>query len=232
MHENILWELTKLQRHLGGRAGVAFYVLGVLMLGVVAPSYFGFAFANARVLLLYAFLPLLFVPPVVAESVASERELKPETRALRREWLYGKVGAGTVYGWTSVLLILALSIVSLRVLEGRFLLLPVLFLAAFVLVSLASSLFATSLAAAVAMGARSAKLAKRSMRQGLLLLVIVLLYVSRQPWTWVRRLAIPDTGPSFLEFALVISVALAGLSVGLVKLALHSVESAEIHLNL
>ncbi|HLN00595.1 MAG TPA: hypothetical protein VK335_15010 [Bryobacteraceae bacterium] len=232
MGESILWELTKLRRHMGGTAGVSLYVLCVAVLGIVAPLYFGFALVEVRVLLMYACLPLLFVPPAVAESVAGERELKPDTSAQRREWLNSKIGAGAVYGWLSVVVTLALALVSLRVSLGSYLDLPLLFASGLALVSLASSLFAACLAAAVATGARSAKAAKRTMRQGLLLLLIVLLYLSRQPWAWTRRLAIPENGPGFLEFTVVLSVVLVGFSAGLAKLAMHSVESTEIRLNL
>jgi ABC-type Na+ efflux pump permease subunit len=232
MGESILWELTRLRRHMGGTAGVTLYVLGTLVLGVAAPLYFGFAFASARVLFLYTLLPVLLAPPVVAESVGGERELTPESPAQRREWLYGKVGAGIIYGWISVGLIFALAGTSLRLSEGRFLLVPMQFVVGLLLVSLASSFLASSLAAAVAIGARSPKAAKRAMRQGLLLLVIVLLYLSRQPWAWTRRLAVPETAPRFLEFTLVMCVAFVGLALGLIKLALHAAEPAEIRLNL
>jgi len=230
--ENTLWELTKFGRHMGGTRGISFLGLGVAVLGIVAPLYFGSALIDARVLVTYACLPLLLVPPVVAESVAGERELKPETTAQRREWLNGKIGAGAVYGWLSVVLTLALAIISLRVSRGRFPDLPLLFVAGLALVSLASALLAGSLAAAISISARSAKAAKRTIRQGLLLLLIIILYLSRQPWGWTHRLAIPETGPSFLEFAVVISVVFVGFSVGLAKLASHSVESTEIRLNL
>jgi len=232
MGEAILWELTKLRRHMGGTAGVSLYGLCVAVLGIVGPLYFGFALVEVRVLLMYACLPLLFTPPVVAESVAGERELKPEIGGQRREWLNGKIGAGAVYGWLSVAVVLTLTVVSLRVSFGSFPDLPLLFITGLTLVSLASSLFAACLAAAVAMGARSAKAAKRTMRQGLLLLLIVLLYLSRQPWAWTRRFAVPESGPSFLEFTVVISIVLLGFSVALAKLALHSAASTEIRLNL
>jgi hypothetical protein len=232
MGESILWEFTKLRRHMGGTAGVSLYVLCVAVLGIVAPLYFGFALVEVRVLLMYACLPLLLAPPVVAESVAGERELRPETSAQRREWLNGKIGAGAVYGWLSVVVILGLALLSLRVSLGGLPGIPMLFPVGLALVSLASSLFAACLAAAIATGARTAKAAKRTMRQGLLLVLIVLLYLSRQPWAWTRRFAIPESGPSFLEFTVVLSVVLVGFSVGLAKLALHSVEPTEIRLNL
>ena len=232
MGENVLWELTKLGRHMGSTAGVSLYGLGVVVLGVVAPLYFGLALIDVRALVAYAFLPLLFVPPVMAESIAGERELKPKTSGQRHEWLAGKIGAGAIYGWLSVVISLTLAIVSLRISRGRFPGLPLLFVCGLVLLSLASALFATSLAAAISISARNAKAAKRTIRQGLLLLLIVILFLSRQSWEWTRRFAIPETGPNFLEFAVVLSVVLVGFSLGLAKLASHSVDSTEIRLNL
>ena len=232
MRDSILWELTKVPRHMGGTTGIALYAFGIAMLGILAPLYFGAAMLNTRVLLMYACLPLLLTPPLVAEAVAGERDLKPETGARQREWLYGKIGAGAVYGWASVVVVVVLAFLSLRLSPGRFDGVPVRFAAGVALVSAAASLFAASVAAAVAIGARSAKSAKRAMRQGLLLLLIVILYLSRQPWSWTRRLAVPNSGPEFLEFAIVMSVVFTGFSAGLARLALRSAESTEIRLNL
>jgi hypothetical protein len=234
MGTNVLWELTKLRRHMGGTTGVAFYVLGVVVLGIAVPSYLRFEFLEVPALVIYACLPWLLVPPVVAESIASEseREFKPTEPGQRRDWLYGKVGAAVVYGWLSAMLILVLALMSLRLWAGRFLAPPMLVAVGLVLISMASAMFAASFAAAVSIGARSARGVKRGMRQGLLLLVVIFLYLSRQPWGWKRRFAVPETSRSFLELALVISIVLVGVSVGLVRLALHASEPAEIRLNL
>jgi hypothetical protein len=234
MGTNVFWELTRLRRYLGGTTSVAFYVLGVVALGIVAPLYLRFEFLELPALLIYACLPCLFVPPVVAESIASEseRELRPAAREQRRDWLYGKVGAAAVYGWVSVVLILVLAFISLGVATGRVIAPPMLFLVGLALISLASTLFAASFAAAVSVGASSARGVKRAMRQGLLLLVVVFLFVYRQPWSWKRRFPVPETGQTFLEFALLVSVVLAGLSAVLIRLALHASEPAEIRLNL
>lgn len=232
MAENLLWELTKLPRHMGGSAGAALYLLGLIVLGILAPLYLGYALIEVRVLLLYAALPLLLTPPVMAESVAGERELKPEGARQRMQWINGKIGAGVIYGWASAIIVLVLLFAALRLSLGHFADIPPLFLAGLLLVSLAWSLFAASLSAAVAMSARSAKAAKRIMRQGLLLLLIILLFVSRQPWAWTGRFAVPETGPAFLELAVVIAVVLGSFSVGLARLALHAAEATEIHLDL
>jgi hypothetical protein len=234
MGTSVLWELTRLRRYMGGTTGLTFYVLGVVVLGIAAPLFLTFEFLELPALLIYACLPWLFVPPVVAESIASEseRELRPSERGQRRDWLYGKVGAAAVYGWVSTMLILALALISLRLWAGRFLAPPMLIGVGLVMISAASALFAASFTAALSIGARSARSVKRAMRQGLLLLVIILLYLSRQPWAWKHRFSVPETGQSFLELALVISIVLVGLSAGLVRLALHAAEPAEIRLNL
>ena len=234
MAESILWELTKLRRHMGGTAGVALYVLGVVLLGIVAPRYLGFDFVDVPVLVTYACLSLLLVPPVVAESVAgeTERALRPAAAGQRREWLLAKVGAGTLYGWASTVFILALAIASLRLALGRFLPPPPLLAAGLGMISLAASFFAAAAAAAVATGARSSRDAKRNLRQGMLLLLVLLIYFSRLSGVWQRRLALPATGSGFVKFAVVTAIALAGVSVGLLKLALSRTEPAEIHLNI
>ncbi len=234
MGENILWELTKLRRHMGGAAGVVLYVTGVVVLGVLAPWYLGFDFVDLPILLTYACLPLLLVAPVVAESVAgeSERTLKPAEAGQRRAWLSGKVGAGALYGWISTIFILALAITSLRLAVGRFLPPPAPLAVGLVLVSLATLFFAASLAAAVAMGARSARDAKRAIRQGLLLLLVFLIYFSRLSGSWKRHLAIPATGAGFVEFAFVVSLGLAGVSVILLRVALNRSEPVELRLNI
>jgi len=234
MGTSVLWELTRLRRYMGGATGVAFYVLGVVALGIAAPLYLRFELLQLPVLLIYACLPWLLVPPVVAESIAgeNERELRPSERAQLRDWLYGKVGAATVYGWLSAILILAVALMSLGLWARRFVAPPMLVAVGLVLISLASAAFAASFAATVSIGARSARGVKRGMRQGLLLLVVILLYLSRQPWSWKRRFSVPETSQSFLELALVIVIVLVGLSAGLVRLALHAAEPAEIRLNL
>lgn len=228
MGASVLWELTRLRRFMGG-AGLAFYALAVVILGIAAPLYLRFELLELPVLLVYAGLPWLFVPPVVAESIASEseRELRPSERARRHDWLYGKIGAAAVYGWISAVLILVLALLSLRLPLP-----PAPFLLGLAVVSASSALFAASFTAAVSVGARNARSVKRGMRQGLLLLVVVLLFLSRQSWSWKRRFLVPETTRGFLEFSLMISIVLFVLSAGLVRLALHSSEPQEIRLNL
>jgi hypothetical protein len=219
---------------MGGPAGLSLYALAVIVLGILAPWYLSFEFVSVPVLVTYACLPLLLVTPVVAESVAaeSERAVRPADTAQMRAWLYGKVGAGALYGWVSAVAILALAMASLCLAFGRPVAPPPATAAGLALISLAASVFAASLAAAVAVGARSARSAKRAMRQGLLLLLVLVIYFSRLSGSWKRRLALPTTEAGLLEFAAVVFVVLACISFALCTVALKRSEPAEIHLNL
>ena len=109
--------------------------------------------------------------------------------------------------------------------------LPGLFVLA--LMSLAVSVFAASISAAVSVRARSAKYAKRTLRQGFLLLLVLVIYYSRfMPVEWKLHVAVPGAVPGFTEFVVVISVTLLGLSGGLLKLALTRAEDTEIRLDI
>jgi len=101
------------------------------------------------------------------------------------------------------------------------------------LLSLAVSVFAASAAAAVSVTARSAKQAKRTLRQALLLLLVILIYYLRMtPGAWKERFAIPADISGFTKFVLVVSVLLVGLSGGLLKLAWNRSEDTEIRLKI
>jgi branched-subunit amino acid transport protein len=51
------------------------------------------------------------------------------------------------------------------------------------------------------------------LRQGFLLLLVLVVYYSRfMPVEWKRRVTVPDALSGFTEFTVVISVALLGLS--------------------
>src|SRR5258708_10452328 len=91
----------------------------------------------------------------------------------------------------------------------RWILPPALLAIDLALMSLAVSVSTASLSAAVSVRARSAKHAKRTLRQGFLLLLVLVVYYSRfMPVEWKRRVAVPDALQGFTEFIVVISVAL------------------------
>jgi hypothetical protein len=235
MRRAIMQELSQLPRRMGGRTGVLIYAFALLALGILLPWHLSFDFLDAMVLLAYACLPALLVAPVVAESFAGDREREqiPATSEERRRSMYAKVAAGALYGWISALVALVLGIATVNLSFTRWILPPALLAIDLVLMSLAVSVSAASIAAAVSVRARSAKHAKRTLRQGFLLLLVLVVYYSRfMPVEWKRRVTVPDALSGFTEFTVVISVALLGLSGGLLKLALTRADDTEIRLNL
>jgi hypothetical protein len=235
MRRAIVQELGQLPRRMGGMTGVLIYAFALLALGILLPWHLSFDFLDAMVLLAYACLPALLVAPVAAESFAGDRERAQISATLeeRRQLMYAKVGAGALYGWSSALLAIIMGLATVNLSFTRWILPPALLAIDLALMSLAISVSTASLSAAVSVRARSAKHAKRTLRQGFLLLLVLVVYYSRfMPVEWKRRVAVPEALPGFTEFIVVISVALFGLSGGLLKLALTRAEDTEIRLNL
>jgi tryptophan-rich sensory protein len=228
-------ELSQLPRRMGGMTGVLIYAFALVALGVLLPWYLSFDFLDAMIPLAYACLPALLVAPVVAESFAGdgERAQLSETPEGRRRLLYAKVLAGAIYGWISALLALVMGLTTVSLSLMRPIFPPPLLAFDLVVMSLAVSVSAAGISAAVSVKARSAKYAKRSLRQGFLLLLVLAIYCSRfMPVEWKHRVIVPGTLPGFTEFIVVTSLALVVLSAGLIKLALSRGEDTEIRLNL
>jgi len=220
---------------MGAPAGVVIYAIAILGLGVVLPVYLSFEFLDRAVLVSYACLSLLLVPPVIAESFAGDDRWK-ETVANSgdRRWLFfDKVAAGVLYGWISSVIAVILGLATVAASSGHLVMPPSLVAVDLLLLSLTVSVFASSAAAAVSVTARSAKQAKRTLRQALLLLLVILIYYLRMtPGAWKERFAIPADISGFTKFVLVVSVLLVGLSGGLLKLAWNRSEDTEIRLKI
>lgn len=235
MRRAIMQELSQLPRRMGGMTGVLIYAFALLALGILLPWHLSFDFLDSMVLVAYACLPALLVAPVVAESFAGDRERAqiPAGVEERRRLLYAKVAAGALYGWISALLALVMGLVTVSLSSTRWILPPALLAIDLALMSLAVSVSTASISAAVSVGARSAKYAKRTLRQSFLLLLVLVIYYSRfMPVEWKRHVTVPGAVSGFTEFVVVISVALIGLSGGLLKLALTRAEDTEIRLDI
>jgi len=235
MRRAIMQEITRLPRRMGGTTGVSIYAFALMALGILLPWRLSFDFLDAMILLAYACLPALLVAPVVAESFAGERERAhiPATLEERRQLLHAKVTAGVLYGWSSALLALVMGLVTVNLSFTRWILPPTLLAIDLALMSLAVAICAASLSAAVSVKARNAKYAKRTLRQGFLLLLVLVVYYSRlMPVEWRRCVSVPGDLPGFTGFIVLISLALFGLSAGLIQLALKRGEDSEIRLNL
>ncbi len=184
MRRAIVQELSQLPRRMGGMTGMLIYAFAMLALGILLPWHLSFDFLDAMILLAYACLPALLVAPVVAEACAGEHERAqiPATVEERRQLLYAKVGAGALYGWSSALLALVMGLATANLSLKRWILPPALLAIDLTLMSLSVSVCAASISAAVSVKAPSAKYAKRTLRQGFLLVLGVRPRNIRRNW--------------------------------------------------
>ncbi len=235
MRRAIAQEFSQLPRRMGGTAGVSMYAFALLALGVLLPWHLSFDFLDVTVLSAYACLPALLVAPVVAESFAGDRERSqvPASVEELRQWLYAKVAAGALYGWISGVLAIVFGIATVSLSFARRIWPPAVLAIDLALMCLAVSIFTACISSAVSIRARTAKYAKRTLRQGFLLLLVIVIYYSRfMPVEWKRHVVIPGAVSGFTEFVAVVSIVLLGLSGGLLKLAFSRADDTEIRLNI
>lgn len=235
MQRMLVRELWQLPRRMGGAAGVLMYVLAIAAAGLFAPWYLGLDFLDIHILLACACLSVLVAGPVMAESVAGDRERAalPSSTQDYKTLLRAQLGAAALCGWIFALIILALAITTMRFAFGRLIGPPAAILIDVAAISLAVSLFAASLSAAVSSGAKSAKHARGNLRQGFLLVLVLVIYYARfMPQNWKEYLSFPITVSGFTGFIAVSCVLFVALSAGFMKLALARLEDTEIRLNL
>ncbi|HKW96375.1 MAG TPA: hypothetical protein VJN43_01530 [Bryobacteraceae bacterium] len=235
MRRMLVRELWQLPRCMGGAAGGLMYVLAIAAAGVFAPWYLGLDFFDIHVLLACACLSVLVAGPVMAESVAGDRERAAQSASAEdhKNLLRAQLGAAALCGWIFTLIILALAITTVRFAFGRLIAPPAQILIDLAAISLAVSLCAASLSAAVSSRAKSAKHAKGNLRQGFLLVLVLVIYYARfMPQEWKEYLTFPITVSGFTGFIAVSCVLLVALSAGLVRLALARLQDTEIRLNL
>jgi hypothetical protein len=235
--EAIASELAALPRRLGGSRGMLVWAFGVAVMGLLLPWQLGYDFVDIQVLLAYAMMVLLFVAPVVADSFAGEpeRNIVPDDPAIRRDLLLGRVAAGVLYGWGSTMLMLALAFVTvnLRLRPAILLLPPATISLSLAVLTLLLAIFAASLAAAIAVRARDARSAKRSLRQGfLLLLVALILYLRGAPSSWRAAMGGLMTPDGMVRFTAYAAVTLLPVSAGLLRLAFTGWDRTEIRLDI
>ena len=110
------------ERSKRGKWGLLFFLL---IFGVFMPLQAGRAWVDQPYGLIYiAWIPLILVNGVVADSFAGERERHTletllASRLSDRAILLGKFGAAVLYGWGMSLATMVLSLVSLNVVHGR-----------------------------------------------------------------------------------------------------------------
>jgi ABC-2 type transport system permease protein len=145
----VVWkEYREIFRGPGSRFNMLMVIFSVALVGVLLPAQQGAGFVTSPIMLLYcAWIPMLMVPTVVADSFAGERERHTlETllagRLSDRAILFGKLCAIVLYAWGLTLLGLLMGLITVNVLAaagGHLLLFPALLALSAVTMSFLSS---------------------------------------------------------------------------------------------
>ena len=184
----------------------------LLAFGVFIPQRWGFDFLDLRLVLAYAFIPMLFVAPAVTSAM---REGQPARQSTVE--LFANVGAIMLYGWFVGLAVMALGLVTVNlVYRPPEVLLPAPgILPAYAFFSLAAVSFVAALGAYIALLFTPAA-ALNTLRVGfILLLVFCYVGVSWLPLSSQVALAGTFTDQGFMRPALLSSVFLLLFASGL-----------------
>ena len=190
-------------------------VLSVGMLvafGIFIPRRWGIDFLDLRLILAYAFIPMLFVAPAVTSAMGEGKPARASTIEL-----FSSVGAIVLYGWCVGLAVMALGLITVNmVYRPAETLLPASgVLPAYALFSLAAVSFVAALGAYVAV-LFTPRAALNALRLGFLgLLGFCYLGVRWLPTSWQVALAVSFTDQGFMMPALIGSASLLLFAGGL-----------------
>jgi ABC-2 type transport system permease protein len=196
----VAWKEFK--EYFANRGGLRGGTLGVLLLmaviSVFLPLQAGKAWVESPMLLVYwAWVPLLLVTSVIADSFAGERERHTlgtllASRTSDTAILFGKIGAGVGYGWGFSLasLLLALVTVNIAFGHGRLLVYSPPVAVGIVGLSLLGATLAASAGVLVSLRAATVKQAQQILSMAMMLVAIVpLLGLQALSKQWQDRLA-------------------------------------------
>lgn len=122
----VVWKETKEALRMGGgrRGGYLGMLLGIGVFGVFLPLQMGRSWVTSpSTLVFWAWVPLMLVSGVVADSFAGERERRTletllASRLPDRAILFGKVVAAIAYGWVQMIVMLLCGLVTVNIAHG------------------------------------------------------------------------------------------------------------------
>jgi ABC-2 type transport system permease protein len=179
----VAWKEWRELLQVGGsvRGGRFSLVILLAVFGVFLPLQAGAEWVESPATVFYwGWVPLMLVGSAVADSFAGERERHTletllASRLADRAILLGKIGAAISYGWGLVLLMLALSLVTVNVTArtGPLLLFPWAFAIGAPLLALLGAGLAATAGVLVSLRAPTVRQAAQTLNVGVLLLVFV-----------------------------------------------------------
>jgi len=171
-----------------GRSKMSLILL-VVIFGIVLPLQNGRDWINSPIsIMVWGWMPFLWVSGIVADSFAGERERHTlesllSTRLSDRAILFGKLLAALLYGCILTWIILLVSLITVNVAYGRgeLLLFPLPLSIGAILFSVLVSGLAASIGVLVSLRAGSVRQAQQLMSVGMLVLFIPLMLVQFLP---------------------------------------------------
>lgn len=208
----------------GGRMSL---LIMLVVFGVVLPANSGVAWVVSPALLVaWAWLPLMLVSGVVADSFAGERERRTletllASRLSDESILFGKLSAAVAYAWGFTMVLVLVSLVSVNALhwQGRFTWFPATSAVGVPIVSLLTSVLAAAAGVLISLRASTVRQASQTLSIGVMLLLFVPLFGIRAlPDAW--RSAILQAVLAFGPWAALGALGLAVAAVDIVLVAL------------
>jgi len=239
----MIWKEWKemLLQHGGIRSGILPMVIVPLgLLGVLLPWQMGRAWVESPVsLALWAWMPLMLMASLIADSFAGERERHTletllASRLPDRAILFGKVCAVVSYGWGLTMLGVLMGLLTVNLVHGRGELL--LYSWKFTLSILALSWLGSWLAAGagvlVSLRSSTVRQAQQVMMLTIMLLLFVPVYgVQLLPGEWRAQIAGTLAAGGATRLVVVIIVALTVVDVSLIAAAMTRFRRARLILN-
>lgn len=221
-----------------GRSRLGLLIM-VFVFGVFLPLQTGRAWVETpRSLLVWAWLPFLWVSGVVADSFAGERERHTlesllATRLSDRAILFGKLLAAMLYGFalTWAIMLTGLIVVNVTAGHGHVVMFPAsLGLVAFTFSLLMCGL-AASLGVLVSLRAGSVRQAQQLMSAGIFLIFVPVLLIQFMPPAWQARIGdiIQRTDPLYVALGVALVLVLADLV--LVLIGMHLFQRSKLILD-
>lgn len=212
-----------------GRSKFSLLVM-IIIFGVVIPLQNGRGWVNSPInILVWAWMPFLWVSGIVADLFAGERERHTleallATRLSDQAILFGKLLAAMAYGFILTWVIMLVSLITINISFGRaqgLLFYPVnMALAAFVFSILISGLSA-SIGVLVSLRAGSVRQAQQMMSAGMLVLFLPFMLIQFVPRIWLRSLGELLSSTSPVQIAVSIAIALIVVEGILILVALR-----------
>jgi ABC-2 type transport system permease protein len=211
-----------------GRSKFSLLIM-IIIFGVVIPLQNGRDWVSSPInIMVWAWMPFLWVSGVVADLFAGERERHTleallATRLSDQAILFGKLLAAIAYGFILTWIIMLASLLTINVSFGRQGLLfypPPITLAAFVFSILIAGLSA-SIGVLVSLRAGSVRQAQQMMSAGMLVLFLPFMLIQFIPRAWLSSLGALLTRSSPVQIAFWVAVALFIIEVILILIALR-----------